>query len=62
MESELRHRDKKTTVEDISDASSLNDDYDHEIKKDMRYSYGKTPDGKGTLFNLYIYSVNSLST
>lgn len=46
MESELRHRDKKTTVEDTSDSSSS--DYDHDIEKDMRYSYGKTPEGKGT--------------
>lgn len=51
MESELRHRDTKTTIEeDSSDtlsSSSLNEEYHGDIKKDMRYSYGKTPDGKG---------------
>ncbi|CAO3653496.1 unnamed protein product [Mucor hiemalis] len=49
MESELRHRDTKTSVEEDNDtlsASSLNDEYHGDIKKDMRYSYGKTPDGK----------------
>jgi hypothetical protein len=52
MESELRHRDTKTTIEDDNSsdtmsASSLNDEYQGDIKKDMSYSYGKTPDGKG---------------
>lgn len=51
MESELRHRDTKTTIEedssDTMSASSLNEEYHGDIKKDMRYSYGKTPDGKG---------------
>lgn len=52
MESELRRRDTKTTVEDDTSSdtlssSSLNDDYNGYLKKDMRYSYGKTPDGKG---------------
>ncbi|CEP14983.1 hypothetical protein [Parasitella parasitica] len=51
MEYEIRRRDTKTTIEDdtSSDAmssSSVNDDYLDDIKKDMRYSYGKTPDGK----------------
>lgn len=52
MASKLRHRDTKTTIEDdissdTMSASSLNDEYHGDIKKDMRYSYGKTPDGKG---------------
>lgn len=52
MVSELRHRDTKTTIEedtssDSMSSSSLSDDYHGDLKKDMRYSYGKTPDGKG---------------
>lgn len=51
MESELRHRDTKTTIEedssDTMSASSLNEEYHGDIKKDMSYSYGKTPDGTG---------------
>jgi hypothetical protein len=53
MDSELRHRDTNTTavVEDdtSSDTLSLNDEYNGDLKKDMRYSYGKTPDGKGNI-------------
>jgi hypothetical protein len=59
MESELRHRDTKTIIEDDTSSetmssSSLNDEYNGNLKKDMRYSYGKTPDGKGKI-HLYIY-------
>lgn len=55
MESELRHREMKTTVEDDTSSdttsmSSLNDEYHGDIKKDLRHSYGKTPDGKGNFF------------
>lgn len=61
MDSELRHRDMKTTIEDDTSSdtmsmSSLNDEYHGDIKKDMRYSYGKTPDGKGNFFLLVIFS------
>lgn len=53
MEYEMRRRDTKTTIEDDTgsdtmSSSSVNDEYLGDIKKDMRYSYGKTPDGKGT--------------
>lgn len=53
MEYEIRRRDTKTTIEDDTSSdtmssSSVNDEYLGDIKKDMRYSYGKTPDGKGT--------------
>ncbi|EPB87815.1 hypothetical protein HMPREF1544_05344 [Mucor circinelloides 1006PhL] len=51
MEYEIRRRDTKTTIEDDTSSdtmssSSVNEEYLGDIKKDMRYSYGKTPDGK----------------
>lgn len=66
MEYEIRRRDTKTTIEDDTSSdtmssSSVNDEYLGDIKKDMRYSYGKTPDGKGiTLISLESVKEDSL--
>jgi hypothetical protein len=58
MTSELRHRDNnKTTIEDDSSetmSASSTDDYSDNLKKDMRYSYGKTPDNKGKIRSIHI--------
>ncbi|KAI8969025.1 phospholipid methyltransferase-domain-containing protein [Mycotypha africana] len=48
-DNELRRRGTKLSINDDSGSEatvSVNEDYDGDIKKDMRYSYGKTPDGK----------------
>jgi hypothetical protein len=33
-------------------SASSTDDYSDNLKKDMRYSYGKTPDNKGKIRSL----------
>jgi phosphatidylethanolamine N-methyltransferase len=45
MEPELRHRDKSTSR--VSEESNSTEEYNGNIKKNMKCSYGKTPNGTG---------------
>lgn len=45
MEPELRHRDK--SISRASEESSSTEEYNGDIKKNMKCSYGKTPNGTG---------------